>query len=50
MFPWSGPGLMMATSMPRSSRERGFTLGRLCICARLSTWKTPIVSAWPIRS
>ncbi len=40
---------MMATSAPRSSRDRGLNLGRVCIWALLSTRNTPTVSAFEIR-
>ena len=36
---------MIATSTTRSSRLLGRDFGSVCICARLSTWKTPTVSA-----
>ena len=40
---------MIATSTTRSSRLSGFDFGSVCICARLSTWNTPTVSAaWSI--
>jgi hypothetical protein len=40
---------MIATSTTRSSRFCGRDLGSVCIWARLSTWKTPTVSAaWSI--
>ena len=40
---------MIATSTTRSSRLCGRDLGSVCIWARLSTWKTPTVSAaWSI--
>ena len=48
-MPWIGPGRMIATSTTRSSRFAGFDFGSVCIWARLSTWKTPTVSAaWSI--
>src|SRR3990172_3416424 len=48
--PTMGPGRMIATSTVRSSSERGRTRGSVCICARDSIWKTPIVSAWQMES
>ena len=40
---------MIATSTTRSSRQVGRDFGSVCIWARLSTWKTPTVSAaWSI--
>ena len=48
-WPMSGPGRMIATSTTRSSRLCGRLFGSVCICARLSTWNTPTVSAaWSI--
>ena len=48
-MPWIGPGRMIATSTTRSSRFIGRDFGSVCIWARLSTWKTPTVSAaWSI--
>ena len=44
-FPWIGPGRTSATCTVRSSRFSGRVCSRLCICARLSIWKTPTVSA-----
>ena len=43
--PTIGPGRMIATWTVRSSRVRGRTRGSVCIWARVSIWKTPIVSA-----
>ena len=48
-MPWIGPGRMIATSTTRSSSVDGRDFGSVCIWARLSTWKTPTVSAaWSI--
>ena len=44
-LPWIGPGRTSATCTVRSSRFSGCVRSRLCICARLSIWKTPTVSA-----
>ena len=44
-LPWIGPGRTSATWTVRSSRFSGRVRSRLCICARLSIWKTPTVSA-----
>src|SRR3954454_22446905 len=44
-LPRVGPGRTSATSIVRSSRFSGRVRSRLCICARLSIWKTPTVSA-----
>ena len=44
-LPWIGPGRTSATCTVRSSRFSGRVRSRLCICARLSIWKTPTVSA-----
>ena len=44
-FPWIGPGRTSATWTVRSSRFSGFVRRRLCICARLSIWNAPTVSA-----
>ena len=44
-FPWIGPGRTSATWIVRSSIVSGFVRSRLCICARLSIWNTPTVSA-----
>ena len=44
-LPWIGPGRTSATCTVRSSRCSGRVCSRLCICARLSIWKTPTVSA-----
>ena len=44
-FPWIGPGRTSATCTVRSSRFSGRVRRRLCICARLSIWKRPTVSA-----
>ena len=43
--PWIGPGRTSATWIVRSSRFSGRVRSRLCICARLSIWKSPTVSA-----
>ena len=43
--PCPGSGRTSATCTVRSSRFAGFVRSRLCICARLSIWKSPIVSA-----
>ena len=48
--PWIGPGRTSATWTVRSSRSRGRVRGSICICARLSIWKTPVVSAARIDS
>ena len=45
MSPWMGPGRTMATWMVRSYSVRGFMRGSMDICARLSIWKVPSVSA-----
>ncbi len=50
MPPWIGPGRTMATSTTRSYSSRGFRRGSMLICARLSIWKTPTVSAAQIMS
>ena len=44
-LPWIGPGRTSATWTVRSSRFSGRVRSRLCICARLSIWKSPTVSA-----
>ena len=44
-FPWIGPGRTSATWTVRSSIVSGLVRRRLCICARLSIWNTPTVSA-----
>src|SRR6266480_4603065 len=44
-LPWIGPGRTSATCTVRSSRFSGCVRSRLCICARLSIWKRPTVSA-----
>ena len=44
-FPWIGPGRTSATWTVMSSRFAGFVRSRLCICARLSIWNVPTVSA-----
>ena len=44
-FPWIGPGRTSATWIVRSSIVSGFVRSRLCICARLSIWNMPTVSA-----
>jgi hypothetical protein len=43
--PGSGPGRTSATWIVRSSRFSGRVCSSDCICARLSIWKTPMVSA-----
>ena len=43
--PWIGPGRTSATCTVRSSRFSGRVRGSICIWARLSIWKTPVVSA-----
>ena len=43
--PWIGPGRTIATWIVRSSRVSGRVRSSDCICARLSIWKTPTVSA-----
>jgi hypothetical protein len=50
MPPWIGPGRTIATSITRSSYVRGFRRGSIDICARLSIWNTPTVSASQIMS
>ncbi len=49
-FPWIGPGRTSATCTVRSSRFSGRVRRSDCICARLSIWKTPTVSAFWISS
>src|SRR6266542_1855309 len=44
-FPWSGPGRTSATWIVMSSRFSGRVRRIVCICARLSIWKQPMVSA-----
>ena len=44
-MPWIGPGRMIATSTTRSLKLLGRVRGSVCICARDSIWKTPMVSA-----
>ena len=43
--PWIGPGRTIATWMVMSFRFSGRVRYSDCICARLSIWKTPVVSA-----
>ena len=43
--PWIGPGRTSATWTVRSSMFSGRVRRRLCICARLSIWNVPTVSA-----
>ena len=43
--PWIGPGRTIATWIVRSWRVSGRVRYSDCICARLSIWKTPVVSA-----
>ena len=43
--PRIGPGRTIATWIVRSSSDSGRVRCSDCICARLSIWKTPIVSA-----
>ena len=43
-------GRTSATWTMTSSRSRGWVRGSICICARLSIWKTPVVSAARIDS
>ena len=43
--PWIGPGRTIATWIVRSSRFSGRVRRRDPIWARLSIWKTPVVSA-----
>ena len=43
--PWIGPGRTIATWIVRSSRFAGRVRRSEAICARLSIWKTPTVSA-----
>ena len=44
-LPWIGPGRTRATWTVRSSRFSGRVRRSDCICARLSIWKQPTVSA-----
>ena len=44
-LPWIGPGRTSATCTTRSSRFSGRVRRMLCCWARLSIWKSPIVSA-----
>ncbi len=48
--PWIGPGLTIATWMVMSSSVLGWVARSDAICARLSIWKTPVVSALRIAS
>ena len=50
MSPWIGPGRTTATSIVEVVEFRGFRRGSIDICARLSIWNTPIVSASQIMS
>jgi hypothetical protein len=43
--PWIGPGRTIATCTVRSSSVSGRVRRSEAICARLSIWKTPVVSA-----
>src|SRR5579864_5113291 len=45
-FPWIGPGRTSATWIVMSSRFSGCVRRIVCICARLSIWKQPTVSAF----
>ena len=45
-LPWIGPGRTSATCTVRSSRFSGLVRRIVCICARLSIWKQPTVSAF----
>ena len=47
---WIGPGRTNATWTIRSSSVSGRLRGSICICARLSIWNTPVVSAARIAS
>ncbi len=49
-LPWIGPGRTSATWTVRSSRFSGRVRRSDCICARLSIWKQPTVSAFWISS
>jgi hypothetical protein len=48
--PWIGPGLTIATWIVRSSKLSGLVRRSDCICARLSIWNTPVVSAFWMHS
>ena len=45
MPPWIGPGRTIATCTTRSWKHAGRRRGSMLICARDSTWNTPMVSA-----
>ena len=50
MSPWIGPGRTIATWITIRRRLRGFSRGSIDICARISIWNVPSVSAWRIIS
>ena len=46
MSPWIGPGRTTATWIVRSYSRAGLCRGSMDICARLSIWNVPSVSAF----